>query len=181
MNKKQIVKLTESDLHRIVKESLKKVITEIGDTAKGQFMLGKLNYLKGDDEIENYAKNRRQSMKDNRQQGRMNLAYNLGYDDRDKLDMESYEMDEYEFRELCRSVYTFNDYIKKVETETRYKIRKREYDKYESMYIDFLNDFASNHDVMEFYDEYDTGEIDERKLYDELDEYLESNICPQDF
>lgn len=34
--------LTESDLHRIVKESVNKIINEIGDTQRGQWMLGRL-------------------------------------------------------------------------------------------------------------------------------------------
>ena len=41
--KKHRVKLTESDLHRIVKESVKKVLNEISDTPKGQHILGRLN------------------------------------------------------------------------------------------------------------------------------------------
>ena len=40
MNKK-LIRLTESDLHKIVKESVNKIINEIGDTPKGQFMLGR--------------------------------------------------------------------------------------------------------------------------------------------
>ena len=41
MNKK-LIRLTESDLHKIVKESVNKILNEIGDTAKGQYMLGRL-------------------------------------------------------------------------------------------------------------------------------------------
>ena len=41
MNKK-FIRLIESDLHRIVKESVQKILNEIGDTAKGQYMLGRL-------------------------------------------------------------------------------------------------------------------------------------------
>ena len=41
MNKK-LIRLTESDLHRIVKESVNRVLNEIGDTPKGQYMLGRL-------------------------------------------------------------------------------------------------------------------------------------------
>lgn len=41
MNKK-LIRLTESDLHRIVKESVNRVLNEIGNTPKGQYMLGKL-------------------------------------------------------------------------------------------------------------------------------------------
>ncbi len=37
---KKIVRLTESDLHKIVKESVKSIINEIGDTPKGQHALG---------------------------------------------------------------------------------------------------------------------------------------------
>lgn len=42
MNKK-LIRLTESDLHRIVKESVNKILNEIGDTPKGQHTLGRLN------------------------------------------------------------------------------------------------------------------------------------------
>ena len=41
MNKK-LIRLTESDLHRIVKESVHKIINEIGDTPKGQDALGQV-------------------------------------------------------------------------------------------------------------------------------------------
>ena len=41
MNKK-LIRLTENDLHKIVKESVKKIINEIGDTNRGQYMLGRL-------------------------------------------------------------------------------------------------------------------------------------------
>ena len=43
---KQRIKLTEGDLHRIVKESVKRVLNEIGDTTKGQYMLGRLSAKK---------------------------------------------------------------------------------------------------------------------------------------
>lgn len=40
--------LTESDLHTLVMESVKRIINEIGDTPKGQYMLGRLDgrYIK---------------------------------------------------------------------------------------------------------------------------------------
>ena len=41
MNKK-LIRLTESDLHKIVKESVHKIINEIGDTEKGQDALGQV-------------------------------------------------------------------------------------------------------------------------------------------
>lgn len=41
MNKK-LIRLTEQDLHRIVKESVNRVLNEIGDTPRGQYMLGRL-------------------------------------------------------------------------------------------------------------------------------------------
>ena len=40
MNKK-LIRLTEQDLHKIVKESVNRIINEIGDSPKGQFMLGR--------------------------------------------------------------------------------------------------------------------------------------------
>lgn len=48
MNKK-VIRLTESDIHRIVKESVNKVLNEIGDTPKGQYMLGRLMGKKGNE------------------------------------------------------------------------------------------------------------------------------------
>lgn len=37
---KKTIRLTESDLHRIVMESVKQAINEIGDTPAGQYALG---------------------------------------------------------------------------------------------------------------------------------------------
>lgn len=70
MNKK-LIRLTESDLHRIVKESVNRVLNEIGNTNRGQYMLGRLAGRKyannhnanGYDEagkIANYAQQQRQ-------------------------------------------------------------------------------------------------------------------------
>ena len=42
MNKK-VIRLTESDLHKIVKESINKIMNEIGDTEKGQDALGQVH------------------------------------------------------------------------------------------------------------------------------------------
>lgn len=42
------VRLTESQLHRVIKESVNIVLNEIGDTAKGQYMLGCLAHRKGE-------------------------------------------------------------------------------------------------------------------------------------
>lgn len=41
-NRKQVMRLTESDLHKVIKESVKRVLNEIGDTPKGQYALGAL-------------------------------------------------------------------------------------------------------------------------------------------
>ena len=45
MNKK-FIRLTESDLHNIVKESVEQVLMEIGDTERGQYALGALQAKK---------------------------------------------------------------------------------------------------------------------------------------
>lgn len=39
---KHTVRSSEANLHRIVKESVKKIINEVGDTNRGQYMLGRL-------------------------------------------------------------------------------------------------------------------------------------------
>lgn len=40
---KQTIKLTESQLHDIIIESVKECLNEIGDTRRGQYMLGRLH------------------------------------------------------------------------------------------------------------------------------------------
>ena len=39
---KKIIRLTESDLNKIIKESTVKILNELGDTKRGQYMLGRL-------------------------------------------------------------------------------------------------------------------------------------------
>jgi hypothetical protein len=41
--KKQVIRLTEGDLHKIIKESVNKVLNEIGNTKDWQYKLGALN------------------------------------------------------------------------------------------------------------------------------------------
>ena len=59
---KKVIRLTEKDLHNIIKESVNNALNEIGDTDKGQFALGRLaqrNYDKNKgrdpEEIDNFA------------------------------------------------------------------------------------------------------------------------------
>ena len=79
---KQIIKLTESDLRQIVKESVKKILKEYGNTPNGQRKLGALharkvlnadgnttdeffaNQTKNGREIYDYAKGQRSHMGD---------------------------------------------------------------------------------------------------------------------
>lgn len=44
--RKNIIRLTESQLHSIIKESVKNVLNEIGDTIDGQIALGALSARK---------------------------------------------------------------------------------------------------------------------------------------
>ena len=54
MNNK-LIRLTEGDLHNIVKESVKRILNEIGDTPRGQYMLGRLTgKYGGSDFFHNY-------------------------------------------------------------------------------------------------------------------------------
>jgi hypothetical protein len=66
MNKKQI-RLTESDLHNIIKESISTIINEIGDTRRGQYMLGKLWRRKYNNEL---------AAADDKDEERYSKAYN---------------------------------------------------------------------------------------------------------
>ena len=84
---KRITRLTESDLHRIVKESVKKVLNEIGDTEGGQNLLGRAkqralyNREAGKEaEISNYAYNQRQKQPIS-QRKKLRNAYEQGFGD----------------------------------------------------------------------------------------------------
>jgi len=39
---KKLIRLTEGDLHRIIEGAVKRTLNEIGDTPRGQYMLGRL-------------------------------------------------------------------------------------------------------------------------------------------
>lgn len=63
--KQQLIRLTESDLHRIVKEAVNTILNEVGETDKGQYLLGRLagrnsiyDYDKYND-VMDYAKQKR--------------------------------------------------------------------------------------------------------------------------
>ena len=65
MNKK-LIRLTESDLHKIVKEAINKILNEVGDTEDGQHLLGRLaakkstsGDLDGYYDVSDYAKEKR--------------------------------------------------------------------------------------------------------------------------
>lgn len=84
---KKVIRLTESDIHRIVKESVKKVLNEIGDTEGGQNLLGRAkqralyNREAGKEaEISNYAYNQRQKQPIS-QKEQLRNAYQQGFED----------------------------------------------------------------------------------------------------
>ena len=60
--KKKLIRLTEGDLHRIVKESINAILNEVGETESGQELLGRLaarksfNGDKGYFDVDDYAK-----------------------------------------------------------------------------------------------------------------------------
>lgn len=82
---KKIIKLTEVDLHRIVKESVSRILNEIGETEKYQEKLGKLAARKEDNgdksakDIRRYAHEKR--MKDDGYDHSLKDAFVRGYQD----------------------------------------------------------------------------------------------------
>lgn len=57
MSKKNTIRLTEDWLKTIISESVETVLNEIGDTRRGQYLLGKLYKRKRDDSWSEYAQN----------------------------------------------------------------------------------------------------------------------------
>ena len=97
---KQRIRLTESDLHRIVKEAVNKVLNEIGDTERGQYALGALakrkqqrgetfdnNYdgydydgVFNDSDVKQYARNRQNYVRNtDRTRQNMRNSFNRGF------------------------------------------------------------------------------------------------------
>ena len=58
---KQLIRLTESDLHRIVKKSVSRILREVGETPEGQRKLGALQARKvinaDGDSVDDFFKN----------------------------------------------------------------------------------------------------------------------------
>ena len=85
MNNKKLIRLTEQDLHWIVRESVETALNEIGDTQKGQYMLGRLRARYVDDgigigsDVENVAYKGYKSKTPVLEQDRMNDAYRNGF------------------------------------------------------------------------------------------------------
>ena len=66
MESKKPIRITESDLHWVIKESVKKVLKEVGETEDGQHLLGRLagkkafnGDYKGYSDVMDYAKQKR--------------------------------------------------------------------------------------------------------------------------
>ena len=86
---KRLIRLTESDLHRIVKESVNMILNEIGDTAKGQYALGQVSQRAATDSL-NAEDWYRQTHDENayrlmqKRNGVAQRAYNTAYNNWDK-------------------------------------------------------------------------------------------------
>jgi hypothetical protein len=88
MNKK-LIRLTESDLHRIVRESVNKILNEIGDTPRGQYALGQVSQRANTDSLnaedwyrQTHDDNAYQLM--NKRRGVAQRAYDTAYNKWDK-------------------------------------------------------------------------------------------------
>ena len=86
------IRLTEKDLHNIVSNTVKRIITEIGDTPRGQYMLGRLSaaydepelYLDDYDEVPEVADYASKNWQGNIG-GKHHYAFNLGKGDEQGL------------------------------------------------------------------------------------------------
>lgn len=91
MNKK-LIRLTEQDLHRIVKESVNRILNEIGETPQGKYMLGRLQkraIQRGDRDLDNRIADRYEQTYSGVKDG---YAFNKGYDDQGVADRDTINM-----------------------------------------------------------------------------------------
>jgi hypothetical protein len=86
--KKKLVRLTESDLHRIINESVKRVIKESMDTPYGSISNNNLKHTFNDDETQNRLKNDTIEMLANLDDKQFMKYWNnrMKYDDPDVVD-----------------------------------------------------------------------------------------------
>jgi len=179
---KYIIKLTESDLHNIVKESVGKVINEIGNTPKGQFMLGRLNYKNGDrqyyydnvmtpEEIDNYAENARINQNEF-DEYLMNDAYKNAERYEDYQNNSSTYVGN-NFEKMCRDVYPIEKFIEDVDASCGtddFRFNK----KVDEFYEETMEKFISDADEESFYDKH--GNINRLKLKKEIEGFFEADI-----
>lgn len=125
--KNRLIRLTESDLHRIVKESVNKILNEYGNTPEGQFMLGRLGErnkkIYGDDRgVDQYALDKRNANDAKLSKERMELAYDNGgmnqYQYMDAIDR-NYDRD---IDHYGRQIKSSADYFK---NQTDHKLKQK--------------------------------------------------------
>ena len=81
---KQMIRITEQDLHKMIRESVETILKEIGDTNRGMYMLGRAQQRaaqRGDTATDNAIADKYQQNWKNNSSGR---AFNLGYSDQQK-------------------------------------------------------------------------------------------------
>lgn len=147
---KKLIRLTEGDLHRIIEGAVKRTLNEIGDTPRGQYMLGRLAARQHEDDQKsgNYDKSNNTYYYADKQMDQHNLSrypYFDGYYGHD-LGFHDFE-DTYE--EVWKKAF---DYLNTP------SIKK----KFLSDNIDLYHD------------------IDEDVLYSAADKYAFAHTCPTD-
>ena len=108
MNKNRI-RLTEQQLHRVIKESVNKILNEIGDTNRGQYMLGRVASRasnRGDYYTMHDAIDKRTKYSD---------AFDNGWDDEKQTDSfgKKFNYDAYKMKDMDELGRKFIDFIEK--------------------------------------------------------------------
>lgn len=130
---KQTIRLTESQLHDVIREAVGKILNEIGDTAKGQYMLGALQ-AKRQAEAEHYKEQQPQGGYDIQTHNRK--AYN------DKM-QKANNAQNYAYRQNEKN-NPYNDEDSHDENVKMYNANQRGFRNYMSQYYNHGEDYRNN-------------------------------------
>ena len=86
---KKVIRMTESDLHQLVKESVQRILNEYGNTPAGKYMLGRLQkraIQRGDRDLDDRIADRYEQTYDGMRGG---YAFNKGYEDQGVADKDT--------------------------------------------------------------------------------------------
>lgn len=161
---KQIIKLTEENLHRIINKCVNEALNEIGDTNNGQFLLGRLaarKHTQSSPQFKTASINRKKEKI--RKSGTETDSFKniANYAGKNSHDDDSFYFDEGYYSQLWNERKNISDERKSFLMNKFFEIQKR----YEKEGVKDSYGFA----YRDMYNKYTDNDVEHRWLYDEIE------------